>query len=46
MVMAHPEEIIRNKTDDFNLWILRNGEVGLSYNRRGADINGQIIDKI
>ena len=44
--MSHPEEIIRNKTDDFNLWILRSGAVGLVYQRPGADFNGQIIDKI
>ena len=46
MLMSHPEEIIRNKTDDFNLWILRSGEVGLIYQRPGADCNGDIIDKI
>ena len=40
MLMSHPEEIIRNKDDDFNLWILRSGEVGLTHLRRGSDING------
>jgi hypothetical protein len=46
MRMSHPEEVIRNTTDDFHLWILKSGEVGLAYCRRGADVNGQIIDKI
>ena len=44
--MAHPEEIIINKNDDFNLWILRSGEVALTQNRRGSDFNGEIVDKI
>lgn len=44
--MSHPEEIIRNKSDDFNLWILRSGEVGLTFERRGSDMNGEIMDKI
>lgn len=46
MLMSHPEEIIRNKTEDFNLWIMRSGEVGLVCSRGGSDLNNQIMDKI
>ena len=46
MVMSHPEEVIMNKTDDFNLWILRSGKVGLTYSRPGSELSGQIMDSV
>lgn len=46
MRMCHPEETIRNVTDDFHLWIMRAGVVGLACQKRDSDLAGKIMDQI
>jgi hypothetical protein len=37
--MTHPQQIIRNIDDDFNLMILKEGEIGYSCKKNGCDFN-------
>ena len=45
MTISHPEQILRRIDDDFNLLILREGEVGYTVKRRGCNFNDMVIDK-
>ena len=42
--ICHPEQVFKKIEDNFNLYILRSGEVGLTSKRRGCDFNGLEMD--
>jgi hypothetical protein len=44
--MTHPQETIRHIDDDFNLMILKEGEVGYSCKKHGCGFNDEIVDYI
>jgi virulence-associated protein VapD len=46
MTISHPEQLLRKIDDDYNLLILREGEIGYSVKRRNCDFNGMVIDKV
>lgn len=46
MKMCHPEETIRNLTDDFHLWIMRSGKVGVGCHKSDSILGGKIMDQI
>jgi len=46
MRVSHPEETIRHIGDDFNLLILRRGELGLVCRKPESDIHGRVMDSV
>lgn len=44
--MTHPQETIRNIDDDFNLMILKEGEIGYACKKKGCEFNDEIVDFI
>jgi hypothetical protein len=46
MTISHPEQLLRKIDDDYNLLILREGEIGYCVKRQGCNFNGMIIDKV
>ena len=46
MSISHPEQLLRKLDDDYNLLILREGEVGFTVKRRGCDFNDRVVDKV
>jgi hypothetical protein len=46
MTISHPEQLLRKIDDEYNLLILRDGEVGYTVKRRNCDFNGMVIDKV
>jgi hypothetical protein len=44
--ITHPQQIIRNVDDDFNLMILKKGEIGYACKKTGCDFNDEIVDFI
>jgi hypothetical protein len=44
--ISHPQEIIRAIDDDFNLIILRKGQIGYVCKRNGCGFNDEIVDLI
>ena len=44
--MTHPQETIRHIDDDFNLMILKEGEIGYSCKKHGCGFNDEIVDYI
>ena len=46
MRMCHPQETIRHLKDDFHLWIMRSGQVGVSCQKNDTLIGGKIMDQI
>lgn len=46
MTISHPEQILRRIDDEFNLLILREGEIGYTVKRRSCDFNEMVIDKV
>jgi hypothetical protein len=46
MHVSHPEEIIRHLDDEFNLLILKGGEIGYTCKKSGCKYNEKVIDTI
>jgi hypothetical protein len=44
MSISHPEQILRRRDDEYNLLILRQGEVGFTVKKRNCNFNNKIID--
>jgi hypothetical protein len=45
-VVCHPQEIIRNIDDDYNLMILKKGQIGYICKKNGCSLNDKIVDLI
>lgn len=46
MTISHPEQMLKRIDDDYNLLILREGEIGYSAKRRNCHFNDMVIDKV
>ena len=46
MSITHPQQILRQKDDEFNLLVLREGEVGFTVKKNSCSFNGKIVDTI
>lgn len=46
MHISHPEQTLRHINDDYNLFILRQGEIGYVTKRRNCKFNDMIIDRL
>lgn len=46
MTISHPEQVLRRKDDDYNLLILREGEIGYTAKQRNCKFNDMVIDKV
>lgn len=46
MSISHPQQILRRLDDEFNLLILRQGEVGFTSKRRNCNFNDFVIDRV
>jgi hypothetical protein len=46
MSISHPEQTLRRLEDDYNLLILRQGEIGFTSKRRNCGFNDMIIDRV
>ena len=46
MHVSHPEEIIRHLDDEYNLLILKGGEIGYTCKKSGCKYNEKVIDTI
>lgn len=44
--ISHPQEIIKSIDDDFNLIILKKGEIGYICKKSGCEFNDEIADLI
>jgi hypothetical protein len=46
MHISHPQQTLRRQDDEYNLLILREGEVAYSTKRRNCKFNDMAIDRI
>ncbi len=46
MSISHPEQTLRRLDDNYNLLILRQGEIGFTSKKRNCSFNDMIIDKV
>ena len=46
MSISHPEQTLRRLDDEYNLLILRQGEIGFTSKRRNCNFNDMIIDRV
>lgn len=46
MKISHPSNTLRGLDDEYNLLILREGEVGYTARRRNCKFNDHVIDKV
>lgn len=46
MTISHPEQLLRRIDDEYNLLILREGEIGYTVKARNCAFNEMVIDKV
>lgn len=46
MTISHPEQILRRKDDEYNLLILREGEIGYTVKKNSCNFNNLVIDRV
>jgi len=46
MSIVHPQELIRKMTDEYNLLILKEGEIGFTVKKTNCVFNGMAVDKL